>query len=84
MAVKEALKLLEGFIRDHLGQAGYIALHEPWFHGNEWQRVKNCLDSGWVSSVGEYVEEFEAKLLSLVAPSLPSQLSTARQRYMFP
>lgn len=36
-----------------------IALHEPWFVGNEWKYVKDCIDSGWVSSVGSYVDRFE-------------------------
>jgi len=36
-----------------------IALHEPWFFGNEWNYVKDCIDSGWVSSVGAYVDRFE-------------------------
>lgn len=38
------------------------ALHEPLFNGNEWTYVKDCLDSGWVSSVGQYVEIFEKQL----------------------
>ncbi|MES2218867.1 MAG: LegC family aminotransferase [Pseudomonadota bacterium] len=39
-----------------------IALHEPNFTGNEWQYVKECLDTGWVSSVGKYVDRFEQDL----------------------
>ncbi|MCS5712337.1 LegC family aminotransferase [Candidatus Berkiella aquae] len=39
-----------------------VPLHEPKFNGNEWQYVKDCLDSGWVSSVGEYVTLFEQKI----------------------
>lgn len=39
-----------------------IALHEPQFSGNEWNYVKNCLDTGWVSTVGAYVEQFEHQL----------------------
>ncbi len=39
-----------------------IALHEPKFSGNEWIYVKSCLDTGWVSSAGEYVSEFERKI----------------------
>jgi aminotransferase in exopolysaccharide biosynthesis len=27
--------------------------------GNEWQYVKDCLDTGWVSSAGAYVTKFE-------------------------
>lgn len=41
---------------------GMIPLHEPIFAGNEWAYVKECLDTGWVSSVGKYVDEFERKL----------------------
>jgi perosamine synthetase len=39
-----------------------IALHEPHFAGNEWAYVKDCLDTGWVSSVGKYVDRFEEHL----------------------
>jgi len=39
-----------------------IALHEPCFSGNEWAYVKECIDTGWVSSVGKYVDKFEAML----------------------
>lgn len=40
----------------------YTALHEPCLTGNEWDYVKNCLDSGWVSSAGKYVDKFESML----------------------
>jgi len=39
-----------------------VPLHEPEFAGNEWEYVRECLDTGWVSSVGKYVDEFEARL----------------------
>lgn len=39
-----------------------IPLSEPVFGGNEWKYVKDCLDSGWVSSAGKYVELFEKKI----------------------
>lgn len=39
-----------------------LSLHEPYFGGNEWLYVKECLDTGWVSSVGKYVDLFEEKL----------------------
>src|SRR5262245_3445373 len=39
-----------------------LALHEPEFAGREWQYVKDCLDTGWVSSVGGYVDRFERDL----------------------
>src|SRR5512134_2023525 len=40
----------------------FISLHEPRFAGNEWAYVKECLDSGWVSSVGAFVDRFEGDL----------------------
>ncbi|WP_107806762.1 LegC family aminotransferase [Nodularia spumigena] len=40
----------------------FIPLHEPEFTGNEWKLVKDCLDSTFVSSVGKYVDRFEAML----------------------
>ncbi|WP_375373905.1 LegC family aminotransferase [Paenibacillus sp. S150] len=39
-----------------------VSLHEPTFKGNEWKYIKECLDTGWVSSVGAYVDRFERDL----------------------
>lgn len=39
-----------------------VALHEPRFAGNEWAYLKECLDSSYVSSVGKFVDRFEADL----------------------
>lgn len=39
-----------------------VALHEPSFGGNEWKYLKECLDTGYVSSVGAFVNRFEADL----------------------
>jgi len=41
---------------------GPLALHEPRFRGNEWIYLKECLDSTFVSSVGKFVDRFEADL----------------------
>lgn len=41
---------------------GPVALHEPSFTGNEWLYLKECLDSTFVSSVGKFVDRFEAGL----------------------
>jgi aminotransferase in exopolysaccharide biosynthesis len=37
-------------------------LHVPEFSGNEWQYVKECLDTTFVSSVGQFVDQFEEGL----------------------
>ncbi len=44
------------------GAARPVALHEPEFGGREWDYVKECLDTGWVSSVGSYVDRLERDL----------------------
>ncbi len=36
-----------------------IPLSIPNLAGNEWQYVKDCLDTGWISSAGAYVGRFE-------------------------
>ena len=48
------------FIRETFHKpAGFIALHEPLFVGNEKQYIEECLDSTFVSSVGKFVDRFE-------------------------
>jgi perosamine synthetase len=39
-----------------------VSLHEPLFEGRENDYVSDCIRSGWVSSVGSYVDKFEADL----------------------
>ncbi len=39
-----------------------IALHEPEFSGSERALIQDCLNSTFVSSVGKYVDQFEAML----------------------
>jgi len=36
-----------------------IPLCTPEIQGNEWKYIKACLDSGWVSSTGSFVDRFE-------------------------
>ncbi len=40
----------------------FIPLSVPSIKGNEWKYVKQCLDTGWVSSTGKYVDLFEKKI----------------------
>jgi perosamine synthetase len=40
----------------------FYPLHEPTFAGNEKKYLDDCIDTGWVSSVGKYVDEFEKRL----------------------
>lgn len=60
---------LESFLRGDRQQTGPIPLHAPEFSGNEWSYVKDCLDSGWVSSAGSYVTRFEEMCAAATASS---------------
>lgn len=54
--------IILGTLRDLLPAQRPIALHEPDFGDTEKALVSDCLDSGWVSSVGRYVDRFEHDL----------------------
>ena len=43
-----------------------IPLSEPCISGNEWKYIKDCLDTGWVSSIGNYVTRFEEMIANYV------------------
>ena len=43
-----------------------VLLSGPNISGNEWKYVKDCLDTGWVSSVGSYVTDFEKQISNYV------------------
>ena len=43
-----------------------VLLSGPNINGNEWKYVKDCLDTGWVSSVGSYVTDFEKQISNYV------------------
>jgi len=38
-----------------------IPLSEPVMAGNEWNYVKECIDTAWVSSAGKFVDTFAEK-----------------------
>lgn len=46
--------------------SGMIPLSVPALRGNEWNYIKECLDTGWVSSVGAYVDRFEKMVAEYV------------------
>ena len=46
-----------------------LALHEPEFAGREWDYVKECLDTGWVSTAGTFVNRFEKDLAAFTGAS---------------
>lgn len=53
---------LRTVIHGHQADGQFVGLHVPTFAGNEWTYLKECIDTGWVSSVGKFVDRFEADL----------------------
>ena len=45
-----------------MNQNEIIPLSVPNIKGNEWKYVKECLDTGWISTAGKFVEDFENKI----------------------
>lgn len=57
------------FIRDIYNTNEFIPLHEPRFTGKEKDYLLDCLQSTFVSSVGEYVNKFEQMVCSYTGSS---------------
>lgn len=47
------------FIRETYKTDSFLPLHEPVFLGNEKKYLNECIDSTFVSSVGQFVDQFE-------------------------
>lgn len=60
------MKDIVNFIKDTFKTNEFIPLHEPRFIGNEKKYINDCIDSTFVSSVGKYVDEFEAQFAKKV------------------
>ena len=43
-----------------------IPLSVPFLDGNEWEYIKECLDTNWVSSAGKYVDKFEIDIADYI------------------
>lgn len=43
-----------------------IPLNAPELGGNEWTYLKECLDTGWVSAAGPFVDRFESEVAAYV------------------
>jgi perosamine synthetase len=47
------------FVREHFNSDEFIPLHEPRFRGNEKEYLSKCIDSTFVSYLGEFVPKLE-------------------------
>lgn len=56
-----------GFIKEAFKTNDFIPLHAPHFAGNEKQYLTDTIDTTFVSSVGAYVDRFEAMMAQITA-----------------
>ncbi len=57
-----ATKIVDAVRRTIGDSESLVLLHEPYLPPNTSQYVKECIDTGWVSSAGAYVTQFEKQL----------------------
>jgi perosamine synthetase len=57
--LRQVVDLIRSCLPRHLKS---VKLHEPFFDGHEWNYVRECIDTGWVSSAGSFVDRFEREL----------------------
>jgi len=53
----------------------YLPIYEPNFSGNELSYVNECVKTGWISSQGKFVKEFEKKFAEFL--NVPFALTTS-------
>lgn len=63
--IAEKYRNLFALVRQMYGRAATIPLHEPRFSGNEKHYLADCIDTTYVSSVGPYVDRFEAMMCEI-------------------
>jgi perosamine synthetase len=72
-SISPAVQAVLGAIQQVVGPTSReqpIGLHEPDFRGTQaWVYVKDCLDSGWVSTAGNWVSRFEQQLCTITGAS---------------
>ncbi len=68
MAVNLKNSILEA-VREVIPGSGRAGLHEPELKGNETAYLTRCIESSWVSYLGEYVERFERELAEVTGTS---------------
>ena len=62
MSMEGDYKKITDFIRELYGSSE-VSLHAPCFIGNEKKYLSECIDTTFVSSVGQFVDRFEEKMV---------------------
>lgn len=63
--IAEKYRNLVELVREIYGGDSPIPLHEPRFRGNEKRYLADCIDTSYVSSIGPYVDRFEAMMCEI-------------------
>jgi len=61
----EDFNLVTEHIKEIYGTREFIPLHVPRFRGKEKAYLEQCIDTTFVSSVGEFVDQFEAQIAQI-------------------
>ena len=61
----ENFNLITEHIKDIYGTREFIPLHVPRFRGKEKEYLEHCIDTTFVSSVGKFVDQFEAQIAQI-------------------
>ena len=56
--------------------ANSIPLSAPSINGNDWEYIKDCLDTNWVSYAGPYVDRFEKQLAAEAGSSFATVMNS--------
>ncbi|HBE66554.1 MAG TPA: LegC family aminotransferase [Planctomycetaceae bacterium] len=65
--MSDLAKQIVSAVRHVVGQRDeFTLLHGPYLPPNAWAYTKECLDTGWVSSAGQFVTRFEEELADFV------------------
>jgi len=69
--------ILSPFISQTNTMSKQIGLSEPFIFGQEYKYIKECLDTGWVSSAGRFVDLFEDKIANYTGAKFAIACSNA-------
>lgn len=60
--MNEKFSAIVDIVKKRYGSTDFIPLHAPYFGGNEKEYLIECIDSTFVSSVGQFVNRFEEEM----------------------
>ena len=63
-------------ISELIGSDEFIPLHEPKFNGNASKYVLDCVETGWVSTAGRYVNELEDRICKKIGSKFAIAVSS--------